>query len=74
MQIPIEVLESEVLALPPAERSRLLERVIASLDADPEIQEAWVKEAAHRESQVASGALNLVPGEEAITRLRANLQ
>ncbi len=74
MQIPIEVLESEVLALPAAERTRLLERVIASLDTDPEIQEAWVTEAVRRESQVTSGAVALVSGEEAIARLRAHLQ
>ena len=74
MSTPVEVLESEVLALSPAERARLLERLIASLDADPEIQEAWVQEAAHREAQIASGVAVPVPGDEAMARLRAKLQ
>jgi hypothetical protein len=74
MPTPVEVLESEVLALEPAERARLLERLIASLDSDPEIQEAWVQEAARREAQVTSSTASLVPGEEALARLRAKLQ
>jgi len=74
MPTPVEVLESEVLALAPAERARLLERLIASLDSDPEIQTAWVQEATRREAQVTSGAASFVPGEEALARLRAKLQ
>ena len=38
MPIPIEVLESEVLNLPPAQRSHPLDRLIASPDPNPEIQ------------------------------------
>ena len=34
MSLPVEALELEVLSLPTAERARLLDRVIASLDAD----------------------------------------
>lgn len=36
MTIPVEVLEAEVLSLPAPLRSRLLDKLIASLDADPE--------------------------------------
>ena len=36
MSIPAEVLEVEVLNLPPAERARLLDRLLLSLDPDPE--------------------------------------
>ena len=74
MQIPVDVLESELLALPVAERARLLDRVIASLDADPELQESWVREAARREAEINSGASALVDGDAAIARLKANLQ
>jgi hypothetical protein len=34
MSLPIEALEAEVLRLPRVERARLLDRVVASLDAD----------------------------------------
>ena len=73
MSMPIEVLQAEVLGLPTAERSLLLERLIASLDTDPEIQEAWLREAKRRDTEVESGTAVLVPGEEAIARVRASL-
>ena len=40
MNTSLEVLESEALKLAPADRSHLLERLIASLDVDPEVEEA----------------------------------
>ena len=36
MSIPLEVLEAEVLNLPPTERSHLLDKLLDSLDPDPE--------------------------------------
>ena len=40
MPIPLEVLEAQVLGLPQAERARLLDKLLASLDVDPEWEEA----------------------------------
>ena len=74
MATSIEVLEAEVLGLSAAERSRLLDRLIASLDADPEIKQAWVQEAERRDSEIDSGAVKLVPGEQALLRTRSNLR
>lgn len=69
----LEALEAEVLKLTPADRSRLLERLIASLDADPEVEEAWEREADRREAELESGAVVAVPGPEAMARLRSRL-
>lgn len=69
----LEVLEAEVLKLAPVDRSRLLERLIASLDIDPEVEEAWAREADRRDAELESGLIVAVPGEEAIARLRARL-
>lgn len=41
MSTALEALEAEVVKLARAERSHLLERLIASLDSDPEVEEAW---------------------------------
>ena len=71
---PLEILEAEVLQLAPADRSHLLERLIASLDVDPEVEEAWEREADRREGELESGSIAAVPGEEAIARLRAKFQ
>ena len=40
MSTALETLEAEALKLTPADRSHLLERLIASLDSHPEVDEA----------------------------------
>lgn len=73
MSIPVEVLEIEVLNLPPAERARLLDRLLACLDPDPEWEEAWAQEIDRREAVIAAGKATWLPGEEVVARLRAKL-
>lgn len=73
VSISLEALEAEVLKLPAADRSHLLERLIVSLDSDPEIEEAWEREADRREAELESGSVAAIPGEEAMLRLRARL-
>lgn len=74
MSTNLEILEAEVLQLAPHDRSHLLERLIASLDSDPEVEDAWEREADHREAELESGLVAAVPGHEAIARLRARLR
>jgi putative addiction module component (TIGR02574 family) len=74
MSIPLEVLEVEVLNLPPAERSRLLDRLLASLDPDLEWEEAWAQEIDRREAEIAAGRATWLSGEEVVARLRAKLK
>ena len=69
----LEALEAEVLKLAPADRSHLLERLVASLDLDPEVEEAWEREADRREAELESGSVAAVPGDEAMARLRSRL-
>ena len=66
----VETLAAEVLELEPADRSRLLDRVIASLDADPEIEAAWLEEAARRDVEADQGSQTLRDGPEVLQRLR----
>jgi putative addiction module component (TIGR02574 family) len=73
MSTSLEVLEAEALKLAPADRSHLLERLIASLDSDPEVEAAWDREADRREAEMESGAVAAVPGHEAMARLRSRL-
>ena len=54
MSIPIEVLEAEVLSLSPAQRSHLLDRLLASLIPDVQWEEAWAREADRREVSIKS--------------------
>ena len=67
----LESIQAEVLNLPQADRARLLERLIASLDRDAEIETAWDELAIKRETELESGAIDAVPLEEVVARLEA---
>ena len=73
MSTSLEVLEAEVLQLTPADRSRLFERLIASLDSDADVEEAWEVEVDRRERELDSGLVMAVPAPQAIVRLRQRL-
>ena len=74
MSIPLDTLEAEVLKLPAGARSHLLDRLIASLGTDAEIEEAWAIEAERRDVEVDEGKVATVPGAEVLARLRAELR
>lgn len=74
MATPIEALASEVLRLSAADRKRLLDRVVASLDADAQRDAAWDAVAAAREAQAASDPTLIVPLDRALEGLRAELK
>ena len=74
MTISIEALESEVLRLSTADRKRLLDRVVQSLDADAARDAAWDAVAAQRDAEIELGNAEAVSLDEALTRLRAELR
>ena len=74
MSSTVEALEAEALQLSAAERARLVERLIASLDADPEVEEAWAVEVERRNAEIESGAVSLISGPEALARLKAEFR
>jgi hypothetical protein len=71
MSTALEALQAEVLSLPPADRSRLLDRLIASLDVDAEAEAAWDDLAEQRESELVAGAVHPTPLEVVIARLES---
>lgn len=71
MAITFETLQAEVLRLSPAERAKLLDRLIASLDVDAGAEAAWDKLADKREQELAVGVASAVPLEVVIARLEA---
>ena len=50
-----------------------VERLIASLDFDPEVEAAWEAGADRREALLASGSVAEVSGAETMNRLRSRL-
>jgi len=71
MSSNLEVLQAEVLRLSPADRARLLDRLVASLDVDASVEAAWDAVADQREQELGSGAAEAVPLEVAVARLEA---
>ena len=74
METQLEILESEALKLTPSERAALAERLLASLEEDSEIEEAWAAEIERRIAEVESGAVQVVPIAEALAQIRAKLK
>ena len=71
---PIEALAEEVLHLPTEARSKLLDRVVASLDADRARDQAWDALAARRDAEIESGASVAVSGPCVLAARRAELE
>ncbi len=74
MGIPVEVLEAELLQLPKADRIRLLDRVVASLDADAARDAAWDAIAARREAEAEQDPSVLLELDDATAKLRAEVK
>lgn len=66
-------LEAQVLSLSPQERVRMLESLIASFEPRSACEAAWVREVQRRRSDVRSGKASMVPGAEALARVRARI-
>jgi putative addiction module component (TIGR02574 family) len=74
MASTVEVIEAEALQLSAAERAQLVERLIASLDTDPEVEKAWAAEVERRNAEIESGAVSMIPGPEALAQLKAEFR
>lgn len=62
--------EAEALKLPSHERARLAEVLIASLDEEDEVAEAWADEAERRYEELRSGKVQGIPADEVFAKIR----
>jgi putative addiction module component (TIGR02574 family) len=74
MSSRIEIVEAEAMKVSAEERARLADRLIASLSADGEAEEAWAVEVGRRIAEIEAGRSPPVPAGEAIARARAALE
>ena len=70
----LEMLEAEALMLTSGERAAFAQVLLASLDEDAEIEEAWASEVERRIADVESGVVQVVPIAEALAQVRAALK
>lgn len=73
MTVDLDVLEAQVMKLPAADRARLLERLIVSLDDDAARDQAWDRLAADRDAAIERGEVQELDGPEVLNKLRAKL-
>jgi len=70
-----QTIESEALQLPPQERARLAERLLASLDeTDPEVEAAWAAEIRRRMDEWEKGLVEEVPRDEVRRQIAGRLK
>ena len=74
MSTTVEILEVEALRLSATERGLLIERLIASLDVDPGVDDAWAAEVERRIEEIESGHARLIPAADSIARARAAIK
>jgi len=68
-----ETLQAQLLRLPPEDRAHLARVLINSLDAEPEIDPAWLEEAERRAAELANGTAETIPAAAAIGDARRRL-
>ena len=72
MPMRVEDIAKEALALPGEARALLADRLVESLDPAEEgpLHDLWVAEANRRLEELRSGAVQGIPGEDAVAALR----
>jgi len=78
MAVILEELENQALQLSLPERSKLIHRLIVSLDGEPTespeaIAKAWDEENARRVADMEAGRTQWIPAEEVMARLRTKI-
>lgn len=70
----VAALSARARALPPEERARLAEELLASLDPhDAEVEAAWDEELRRRIDEVEHGTVQLIPADQAFAQVRRAL-
>lgn len=78
MAVILEELENQALQLSPPERSKLIHRLIVSLDGEPTespeaIAKAWDEEISRRVADMEAGRTQWIPADEVMARLRTKI-
>lgn len=74
MENQLELLEAEALKLSANERAAFAQLLLASLDDDAEIEEAWAIETERRIAEIESGTTQVIPIADALAQVRAALK
>ena len=71
----VDELSRKARALPPADRVRLAEELLATVqEVDAEVEVAWDEEIKRRIAEIDSGTAKLIPDEEVFAEVRRLLK
>ena len=72
MNLTVEQIAEEALALPSEARALLADRLVESLDPaeDGYLHQLWIAEARRRRDDVRNGHVQTIPGDEALAQVR----
>ncbi len=70
----LEFLEAEALKLSAGERAAFAQWLLASLDVDTEIEDAWATETERRIADIERGTVQVIPIADALAQVRAALK
>jgi putative addiction module component (TIGR02574 family) len=70
----LELLEAQALQLSAGERAAFAQLLLASLDEDADIEQAWAVETEHRIAAIENGAVKVIPIADALAQVRASLK
>lgn len=77
MALPLEKVEAEALELSSEDRTRLVLRLLDSLeeerreDEPAEVERAWEEEIRRRIAEIDAGTMEMIPAEQVFAELRA---
>jgi len=74
MENQLELLEAEAMKLSSAERAVFAQLLLASLNEDTEIEEAWAIETERKIAEIESGTTHVIPIADALAQVRAALK
>ena len=64
-------IEAYALRLPRHKRAQLAQQLIASLDEEDELEQAWTETAVRRDHELRSGQTKAIPAEQVFSDARA---
>lgn len=71
----VDELSQKALELPPEERVRLAEKLLATVrELDAEVEAAWDQEIQHRLAEIDNGTAKLIPAEDVFAEVRRILK
>jgi putative addiction module component (TIGR02574 family) len=73
MQSQLEKLIAEALKLSVSERATFAQVLVASLEDDAEVEQAWAIEIEHRIGEIERGEAQTIPIADALEKIRATL-